>query len=239
LRIIAHRGASAYEPENTLRAFERAIAQGADWIELDVQLTKDGWPVVLHAADLAATTSGRGLVSATSLAELRRLDAGLGEQVPTLDEVVEGFGGRCGLYVELKAPGSAAALAGVLRRHSRAADLVACSFSLDLVREAATLLPSVPAAWLSANTEVDLAPDALRAGAQMVHLCWESRGPRPDHLVTDELLAHYHGAGLEVVLWHEERPDVLDVLLGLPAWGVCTNTPDVAVRLRKADRSGA
>jgi len=237
LRIIAHRGASAYEPENTLRSFERAVAQGADWIELDVRLTADGHPVVLHSSDLAATTDGRGLVEETSLAALRLLDAGAGERVPTLDEVLEHFARRCGLYVELKAPGAPYALALALRRHSSVPALVTCSFDTDLVREAVALLPGVPSAWLSGHTGIDLAPEALQAGASLVHLCWQSEGTRPDRLVTKELLEHYPRAGLGVVLWHEERPAVLAALLRLPVWGVCTNTPDVAVRLRAVGRS--
>lgn len=238
MRIIAHRGASAYEPENTFRAFDLALTQGADWIELDVRLTADGHPVILHPADLEATTNGCGPVSGAALQQVRRLDAGSGERVPMLDEVVEHLGDRCGLYVELKAPGSPAALAEVLRRHRSLLQIVACSFSLDLVREVGELLPEVPTAWLSGNTEENLAPLARQVGADMVHLCWEAAGPRPDLLVTDALLAHYRDQGLEVVLWHEERPELLAGLLRMPVWGVCTNTPDVAYRLRQPSRSG-
>ncbi len=106
------------------------------------------------------------------------------------------------------------------------------------MREAGSLLPGVPTAWLSGNSKADLAPSALQAGAAMVHLCWESEGPDPDRLVTSALLEHYRTAGLEVVLWHEERPEVLGALLRLPVWGVCTNAPDVAYRLRQATGAG-
>ncbi|MCL7455038.1 MAG: hypothetical protein M8467_18535, partial [Anaerolineae bacterium] len=94
---IAHRGASAYEPENTLRAFERAIQMGATMLELDVHLSRDGYPVVLHDPDLSRTTGGTGQVSEWNLAELRRLDAGQGERVPTLAEVVDLARGRAQL----------------------------------------------------------------------------------------------------------------------------------------------
>src|SRR5512139_3897230 len=81
---IAHRGASAYEPENTLRAFARAIDMGATMLELDVHLSRDGQLVVIHDPDLSRTTNGSGLVGDLSLADIQRLDAGLGEHVPTL-----------------------------------------------------------------------------------------------------------------------------------------------------------
>ncbi len=76
IEIIAHRGASAYEPENTLRAFERAIAMGAGMLELDVHLTSDQQLVVLHDPDVSRTTNGLGKVSDMTLAEIQRLDAG-------------------------------------------------------------------------------------------------------------------------------------------------------------------
>src|SRR5574341_500623 len=94
--IIAHRGASAYAPENTLAAFELAVRQKADAIELDAQLTVDGHVVVFYDTPLDRTTEGQGRVTDSKLADLRRLDAGShfdvayrGEQIPTLDEVFD------------------------------------------------------------------------------------------------------------------------------------------------------
>ena len=106
---IAHRGASRCAPENTLAAFEAAIRQGVDAIELDVRLTEDGVPVVLHDDTLDRTTDGQGPVDALSYQLLRRLDAGAwfgsafrGERVPTLTEALECARGRCGVNVEIK-----------------------------------------------------------------------------------------------------------------------------------------
>lgn len=87
--IIGHRGASAHAPENTLAAFALAIAQGADGIELDVKRCASGEVVVMHDETVDRTTNGAGKVHELSLAELRRLDAGHGERVPTLDEVFD------------------------------------------------------------------------------------------------------------------------------------------------------
>lgn len=108
--VIAHRGASGTRPENTLAAFRRAEELGAHMIELDVQLTRDGEVVVIHDWTLARTTGGRGRVSARTLADLRRLDAGSwfdpaygAERVPTLAEVLDAV--RLPVNVELKARG--------------------------------------------------------------------------------------------------------------------------------------
>ncbi|HET9465640.1 MAG TPA: glycerophosphodiester phosphodiesterase family protein, partial [Gemmatimonadales bacterium] len=104
--VIAHRGASGHAPENTLPAFDLAVRQGADAIELDVRLTADGVPVVFHDATIDRTTGHRGPLSAISLAELQEVDAGArftadrghtfpfragGVRVPTLAEVLRGF----------------------------------------------------------------------------------------------------------------------------------------------------
>ena len=107
--IIAHRGASAEAPENTLVSFERAIRQGADAVELDVRLTKDEAVVVIHDATLSRTTDGRGRVSEHTLEQLKKFDAGSwfhrrykGEYIPTLAEVLDLVDGKVGINIEIK-----------------------------------------------------------------------------------------------------------------------------------------
>ena len=107
--VIGHRGHSAAAPENTMVAFEAAVAAGADMIELDVTLSRDGRLAVIHDETLDRTTDGAGPVSARSLAELRALDAGAwfgpafaGQRLPLLEEVLEAFGSRVLVNVEIK-----------------------------------------------------------------------------------------------------------------------------------------
>jgi len=101
-KIIAHRGASAHAPENTMTAFQLALDLGIDGVELDVMLSRDGQVVVIHDDTVDRTTDGTGNVRDLTLAELKKLDAGEGEQVPTLVEVFERFGGRFLINIELK-----------------------------------------------------------------------------------------------------------------------------------------
>lgn len=89
VQVIAHRGGPAYAPENTIAAFENAIAQQVDWLELDVQMTQDGELVVIHDETLDRTTDGTGPVAILTLEQIRQLDAGQGQQVPTFQEVVD------------------------------------------------------------------------------------------------------------------------------------------------------
>ena len=105
--IIAHRGASAYEPENSLRAIETAIKLKADMVEVDIRKSKDGELVVIHDENVDRTTNSKGWVSKLSLTELKRLDAGAGEMVPTLAEVLDLLKNRIMLNIELKGLGTA------------------------------------------------------------------------------------------------------------------------------------
>ena len=107
---IAHRGASAHEPENTLRAIRAALTLGADAIEIDVHLV-EGHLVVIHDLDVDRTTNGHGTVRSFSFERLRQLDAGKGERIPTLQEVTELVAGAVPLIVELKGAGTGAPVA--------------------------------------------------------------------------------------------------------------------------------
>ncbi|MBX7257837.1 MAG: hypothetical protein K1Y02_15860 [Candidatus Hydrogenedentes bacterium] len=107
--VIAHRGASAYAPENTLAAFRKAHELGADWFELDCTLTKDGKIVVIHDGTLKRTTGVDKPVEALTMAELKKLDAGswkgsrfAGEPLPSLDESLSFAKGKLGVYIEIK-----------------------------------------------------------------------------------------------------------------------------------------
>jgi glycerophosphoryl diester phosphodiesterase len=101
-KIYAHRGASAHAPENTIKAFQLALDHGADGVELDVTLSKDGEIVVIHDDNVDRTTDGSGAVTSMTLAELQALDAGEGEKIPTLNEVFERFGKKLLINIELK-----------------------------------------------------------------------------------------------------------------------------------------
>jgi glycerophosphoryl diester phosphodiesterase len=105
MQIIAHRGASALEPENTLRSIRRAIDLGADLVEVDVRQSQDGELVIIHDPVLDRTTNATGPVEKSSLYQLKKVDAGKGEQIPTLNEVLELVDGKVGLVIEIKIPG--------------------------------------------------------------------------------------------------------------------------------------
>ncbi|MGH2550613.1 MAG: glycerophosphodiester phosphodiesterase [Thermomicrobiales bacterium] len=110
MRVYAHRGASIEFPENTLAAFRRALDLGAPGIELDIHLSKEGIPVVLHDESVDRTTDGVGAVNELNLDEIKALDAGNGEQIPTLREVFELVGDRAHFNLEIKTAVAAEAM---------------------------------------------------------------------------------------------------------------------------------
>ena len=132
--VIAHRGASAYEPENTLRAFELAIRQGAQMIELDLHLTADGHVVVIHDSTLNHTTNLQGRVDQMTLEQIKRADAGKGERVPTLDEVLDLTAGQVRLYLEIKDPRAAAPTLQTIRARRCQDAMLLASFELALMQ---------------------------------------------------------------------------------------------------------
>lgn len=227
---IAHRGASAYEPENTLRAFRRAIELEADMSELDLHLSRDGELVVMHDYSVDKTTNGHGAILDLTLAEIKQLDAGQGEGVPILQEVIDLVRGRNGLYIELKAEGTPRAMVDLLRANqfTAPAQVIVGSFQLALVRETKQIAPELQVSLLVGPVlpAPELIEMAREAHADYIHLCWESRAPQPHKLLTPELLNALRAAGLGIVLWHEERDEELRVLRTLDVDGICTNTPD-------------
>lgn len=125
--IIGHRGASGEYPENTLLAFDRALEQGADALELDVRLTGDGVPVVIHDATVDRTTDGTGAVAGFAAPELGALDAGRGERIPLFTAVLDRYPATP-LIVELKERAAGPVVADVVRRHGASARVLVGAF---------------------------------------------------------------------------------------------------------------
>jgi glycerophosphoryl diester phosphodiesterase len=249
--IVAHRGASGTHPENTLRAFDAAVAAGADLVEFDVRLTSDGVPVVMHDANVARRTDGEGFVHELSLTEIKRLDAapGMGEraEVPTLRETLELLSGRAGVDIEIKnmpgepdfdSPVEAAARATLreLEATSFEGDVLVTSFnwlSIEFVREAD---PGIPTGFLSVaaiDPRASLAY-ARTTGHAFVLPQWGAvteSGPA----FVDEA----HADGVRVGTWTVDDPVQVDRLFGMGVDAVATNDPAASVSVRDRYRRGA
>ena len=131
--IIAHRGASGEFPENTLLAFERGLAQGAEALEFDVRVTADGVPVVIHDSTVDRTTDGRGAVGGWTLDGLMELDAGSGQRIPTVAQTLSAFPDVAAI-IEVKEAKAASPLAEILRRHAAQSRVLVGSFDHRALR---------------------------------------------------------------------------------------------------------
>lgn len=212
---FGHRGASGYEPENTLRSFKRAIDFGCHWIELDVYLV-DERIVVIHDEDLSRTTNGTGRISTSSFTYLRSLDAGKGEQIPTLEEVFDLVDHQCGINIELKGPGTAAAVGEFLASAQYRSDEILIS-SFDH-HEVALMDPDWNRAVLFENVSTEYVDRALELHAVSINL--------DRHLVTESTVATAHRSGLKVYVFTVNTPTDLRQMNALAVDGVFSDFPD-------------
>jgi glycerophosphoryl diester phosphodiesterase len=214
--IYAHRGISAMHPENTLRAFRRALAIGVDGIELDVHPTADGIPVVIHDRDVGRTTNGGGYVDQTPLVQLKTFDAGDGERVPTLAEVLALVGDAAHLDIEIKGSDVERAVLDVLAQHPTVRWAIS-SFSWDTLRTVRRLDP-VAELW----------PLAERAGDDLTAIADELAAPAVS-LFTGAYSAQnaltLRDAGLRVMVWTVNDPQEAQRVKDLGAFGLCSDDP--------------
>ncbi|MCA9708901.1 MAG: hypothetical protein KDK70_23855 [Myxococcales bacterium] len=241
-RTIGHRGTGTSSldnpyPENTLPAILAAAEEGASMAEIDVQLTADGIPVLMHDARVDGTTDGMGCVSALTLAELQALDAGVGTpmegtgvQVPTLEQVLSGS--PLDLNVELKASGAgcpsvsdaefAAAVLDVLDADPTPRALLISSFDLALLEEVRAQDPDVSIGQLSLTPDSTMA--TADAGFDALVLI--------DGSVDDAAVATAADAGLQLVVWTVDAPARLAELFALDVDGIITNEPSTMEQVR-------
>ncbi len=132
---IGHRGAKAYEPENTLRSFGKAIELGVDAVELDVRRTKDGELVVIHDPSVDKTTNGKGLVSALTLKEIKGFVTEKGERMPTLEEALDFLDRRVTILIELKEVGFEGEVLNLIIPKELEGNVIIVSFNEDALRK--------------------------------------------------------------------------------------------------------
>jgi len=231
---IAHRGASAAAPPNTLAAFEKAIELGADGIEFDVHFSADGVPVVIHDFTVDATTDGSGRVADLTLAQLKQLDAGTrfdpaftGERIPTLDDVLRAVGNRLLLNIELKTTslgdnGLERAVITLVEQHGLSRRVLFSSFNPFSLRRAKRIAPHIPAGLLY---DQGLSLPLRRAWLAFL-APHEARHPHYK-MVDAHYMAWARRRGYRVNTWTVDDPGEMRRLVGLGVNGIITNVPDV------------
>lgn len=153
---IGHRGACGYEPENTLRSFKRAMAMGVDMIEGDVHLTKDNQAIIMHDETVERTTKGKGEVAHFTLKEIKKLDAGKGEKIPTVQEVINLVKGKCYLNLEIKGKKPAEEVAKIITKNRAASFIIVSGNSVEALQEVKKINPQIKTALVFWATKTDI-----------------------------------------------------------------------------------
>ncbi|MCY8166964.1 glycerophosphodiester phosphodiesterase family protein [Bacillus spizizenii] len=239
--IIAHRGASGYAPENTMAAFEKALQMKADYIELDVQMSKDGELVIIHDTTVNRTTDIDSelpvAVKNLTLAELRKLDAGsffapqfAGERIPTFEEVLDRYKGKIGMLIELKEPARypgieekvSAALKERRMDKPKNGKIIVQSFDFNSVYKIHQLLPSMSTGVLTSKA-ADLTDAKLKefsGYAKYVNTNLKNVTADPT------LVPRIHALGMKITPWTVRSRDEVSPLLKAGVDGIVTDFPD-------------
>jgi glycerophosphoryl diester phosphodiesterase len=232
---IAHRGAAGYAPENTIAGFDLAVDMKTDYIEIDVQRSKDGELVVIHDTTVDRTTDGTGRVGDLTLQQLQSLDAGswkgdsfAGESIPTFDEILERYHGKVGILIELKAPElypgieEQVAEALIERNLDQAQNekIIIQSFNFQSMKKMDQLLPKVPIGVLTSN-RTHTTQEALKEFSTYAEWFNPSYG-----IVTEEVVDKVHGLDMQIGSWTVRSQEAADFLFDMNVDAIITDYPD-------------
>lgn len=220
---IAHRGASGYEPENTLASFKKATQLHADMIECDVRLCKTGEVVVIHDGKVDRTTNGHGKVKNHTLQELQKLDAGKGEKIPTLEEVFTLVKNRIKLNInvkELEAMGPTLELVEEYKKkyHIPASNVIISTEKIGIFRS-----------FYQSKT-ITIVP-LLFIFPRLILKFIQKRNPRTigvyKHVVSKNLVEIAHALGIKVYVWTVNDPKEIERMKSMKVDGIISDYPDI------------
>jgi glycerophosphoryl diester phosphodiesterase len=226
MMIIGHRGASALEPENTLLSIKRAMDIGVDAVEIDVHLSKEKELVVIHDATVDRTTNGTGPVSGYTVQEIKRLDAGKGEAIPTLQEVIDLIDKQVLLIIELKEQGTERSVVDLLVRNNLFDKACVISFWHRLVKTVKEMDGRIKTGVLLVGSPVDTCI-AAHASADALVMKYT--------FIDRELVEMAHEKGLKVFIWNIDDRDFLKPYVDMGVDAIGTNDPRVLVEYFRKD----
>jgi len=229
--IIAHRGSSSAAPENTIAAFDVAVEQGADYIELDVQMTMDQHVVVIHDDTVERTTNGNGLVKSYTLDQLKKLDAGswfdqqyTNERIPTLQEILERYSQRIGILIEIKHPkrqiGIEKAVARIINRFAYSRHIIIQSFDVHALQGIKAFAPSL-------RTALIIKPDAFKLTKRKLttYSSFANCLNMKKTMINRWWIDRIHTFGMDVFIWTVKDQKTADRIKKYPIDGVVTDNP--------------
>ncbi|WP_018933187.1 glycerophosphodiester phosphodiesterase [Gracilibacillus lacisalsi] len=233
---VAHRGASAHAPENTMAAFHKGVEMKSDYIEIDVQMTADEELVIIHDTTVNRTTNGTGAVGDLTLEEIRALDAGswfseefAGEKIPTFEEVLDAFRGKVGILIELKSPelypGMEEKVADALKErnmdHAKNKKIIIQSFNHGSMELSKELLPEIPHGVLAGLSWAGVTDEQLEAFTTYADYFNPNQ-----NIVTPTLVDRVHETGMQIMPYTSRSQEQADRLFNLGVDGIITDYPE-------------
>jgi glycerophosphoryl diester phosphodiesterase len=215
---IGHRGARAYEPENTLRSFNRAIELGVDAVELDVRRTKDGEIVVIHDAKVDKTTDGKGPVSELTLDEIKQLSTDKGEKIPTLEEALDFLDKKVKILIELKETGLERKVVGFVNAKGLKNNVIVVSFNEEVLRKVRELEEEVETGLIYVRHK-----NPIKAALEL----------RANYLLSLYRFTHTanvrkaHENGLKVIVWTINKQEEVLEYVKKGVDGIASDKPDI------------
>lgn len=221
MEIIAHRGASGDFPENTLLAIEQALLQGADAIEIDVYAVEDEL-IVIHDPKLERTTNGSGTIYQHALSYLLQLDAGQGQRIPTLWQVLQLTHGKCWLNIELKGKNTAEPLLALLTKAEQQlgldpAQLLVSSFNHHLLLQLQQACPALKLGALTASLQLNYARYVADLKFYSIHC--------DVNFIDQSLVDDAHALGLKAYVYTVDELEDIQAMQQLGVDGIFTNYP--------------
>ena len=218
--IIGHRGAFSEAPENTMLSFNTAYELGADMIEFDVRMCKSGEIVVIHDAEVDRTSNGEGKVGEMTLEELRKLDFGDGEKIPTLEDVLDFAKNRIFLNIELKEEDIVEKVVKLIEKYKMERQVIISSFYHGALLEVKKIKPGIITAPLFMHKPIDPGNLAIEAKSEALHPYFE--------YVDKEFVEKAKGSGIYLNVWTVDFPEEIERLAKLGVDGIITNDIEMA-----------
>lgn len=220
---IGHRGAAGYEPENTLRSFQKAFDFGVDMVECDVHCTRDGELMVMHDKTVNRTTGGKGAIAKKLLSELKTLSIDENQTIPTLDEVLKIINKQAGINIELKGKNTATAVARLIQNYVNKDGwsydhFMVSSFDHRQLIDFKQKCPRIKIGVLYHRRPYLLKKIVERFGAYSINL--------PYHHLNQKLVDNIHAAGLKVFVYTVNKPSDISYVKSLGVDGIISDFPD-------------
>jgi glycerophosphoryl diester phosphodiesterase len=218
---IGHRGARAYEPENTLRSYKKALEIGVNAVELDVRKTKDNQLVVIHDADVKKTTNGKGLVSEFTLKQIKEFSTEKDEKIPTLKEALDFLDKKVKILIELKEEGVEEKVLSLVQEGGLQKNVIIVSFIEDALRKIRELDKEVETGLIYAkhknpvNSALELKANYLLPLYRFTHTANVQKA---------------HKNGLKVIVWTVNKPEEVAEYVKKGVDGIASDKPDILTK---------